>query len=188
MRTDHPNLIPHELITHITHPISSIHCLTLSASQSPLKSLTNHFQHPPLPFWVLHSKPYTKVIVGVWRLLQWSSQASRFFLFPTLTMACSATSTTLLSSSSSNPRASISPKSSLNPVFPQALPIPSSFNGLRKTSSLSHVPRSLSSRSAVPKRRNFVVRAVSCPYPSFTFITYGHLLLLFPWTWVVKKM
>lgn len=70
----HPNLTPHELITTSPTPFHpSIHCLTLSASQSPLKSLTSHFQGP--------SSPYTNIIVGVWRLLQWSSQASRFFPF-----------------------------------------------------------------------------------------------------------
>ncbi|CAI9097627.1 OLC1v1034098C1 [Oldenlandia corymbosa var. corymbosa] len=70
--------------------------------------------------------------------------------------SCSAASTALLSPSSSLTRASISPKSS---VFPQTLSLPSSFNGLPQSSSLSLVPRSLSSRSAAPKRRSLVVRA-----------------------------
>ncbi|KAL3532149.1 hypothetical protein ACH5RR_005670 [Cinchona calisaya] len=73
-------------------------------------------------------------------------------------MACSATSTALLSLT---PRASISPNSSL---FSQTLSIPSSFNALRNSSSITHhVPRSFSSISSVPKRRSFVVRAGELP-------------------------
>lgn len=73
-------------------------------------------------------------------------------------MASATASAALLSST---PRASISPNSSATLVFSHSLSIPSSFNGLRKPSSLSRVPRSISSRSSVSKRRGFVVRASS---------------------------
>lgn len=73
-------------------------------------------------------------------------------------MACSASSTALLSS---NPKAaSISPKSSFQAPISQCLSVPSSFNGLRNCKPfVSRVARSLSTRVAQSQRRRFVVRA-----------------------------
>ncbi|XP_009766233.1 2-Cys peroxiredoxin BAS1, chloroplastic [Nicotiana sylvestris] len=74
-------------------------------------------------------------------------------------MACSASSTALLSS---NPKASISPKSSFKAPISQCLSVPSSFNGLRNCKPfVSPVARSLSSRVAQSQRRRFTVRASS---------------------------
>ncbi|OIT00974.1 PREDICTED: 2-Cys peroxiredoxin BAS1, chloroplastic-like [Nicotiana attenuata] len=71
-------------------------------------------------------------------------------------MACSATSTALLSS---NP----TPKfSAFNPSPSHSTIVPSSFNGLRNCKPLvSRVPRSVSSRVSHSKSRSFVVRASS---------------------------
>ncbi|CAK9180586.1 unnamed protein product [Ilex paraguariensis] len=76
-------------------------------------------------------------------------------------MACTAASTALLSSSSSNPRAYISPKSTVPRLFSQTLAIPNSFNGLRKPFR-SQVRRSISARPS-HSRRNLVVRAGELP-------------------------
>ncbi|KAH0727996.1 hypothetical protein KY285_000207 [Solanum tuberosum] len=78
-------------------------------------------------------------------------------------MACSVTSTALLSSS--NPRASASASAAAIPKlssFSQSTIVPSSssFNGLRNCNTLvSRIPRSISSRTN--KSRSFVVRASS---------------------------
>ncbi|XP_009611809.1 2-Cys peroxiredoxin BAS1, chloroplastic-like [Nicotiana tabacum] len=71
-------------------------------------------------------------------------------------MACSATSTALLSS---NP----TPKfSAFNPSPSQSTTVPSSFNGLRNCKPLvSRVPPSVSSRVSHSKSRSFLVRASS---------------------------
>nr|GMC86208.1 2-Cys peroxiredoxin BAS1, chloroplastic [Ipomoea batatas] len=72
-------------------------------------------------------------------------------------MACTATSTALISS---KPRATISPNSFAN--HSHTLAVPSSFTALRHCKPfVSRVPRLLSSRSAQPKHRSFVVRASS---------------------------
>ncbi|XP_059646594.1 2-Cys peroxiredoxin BAS1, chloroplastic [Cornus florida] len=74
-------------------------------------------------------------------------------------MACTAASTTLLSSS--NPRAYISPKSSLSKPFSQSPSTPNSFNGFRKPFQ-SLVSRSIASPTS-HSRRSFVVRASELP-------------------------
>ncbi|XP_055818879.1 2-Cys peroxiredoxin BAS1, chloroplastic-like [Solanum dulcamara] len=83
---------------------------------------------------------------------------SRATVFPPFSMACSVTSTALLSSS--NPRASASSKL---PSFSQSKIVPSSsssFNGLRNCNTLfSRIPLSISSRSN--KSPSFIVRASS---------------------------
>ncbi|PSS15876.1 2-Cys peroxiredoxin BAS1-like [Actinidia chinensis var. chinensis] len=76
-------------------------------------------------------------------------------------MACMAPSAALLSSSSANPRAYISLKSSLSKPFYQTLSIPNSFNGFRKSFQCQPL-RFLSSRRS-HSRHSFAVRAGELP-------------------------
>lgn len=84
-------------------------------------------------------------------------------------MACSATSTSLLSS---NP----TPKFfAFNPSPSHSTIVPSSFNGLRNCKPLvSRVPPSVSSRVSHSKSRSFLVRAsvsyIFAPFPFFSWI------------------